>query len=254
MEPVKIIPCLDIKDGRVVKGVRFVDLVDAGDPVEAARAYAEASADELVFLDITATVEKRRTLFDVLAKVTGAVDVPVTVGGGIKTLSNIEEALSAGAVGVSLSSAAFRDPGMIKEAVERFGSEKITIAIDIDENHDLPSGREVLIDGGRTPTGADALEFALEMARLGVGKILPTSKRADGTKDGYDLTFTRAVADATGLPIIASGGAGQLEHFYEAAVEGHAWGLLAASVFHFGIFTVRQVKEYLRERDVPVIL
>lgn len=249
----RVIPCLDVKDGRVVKGVGFADLMDAGDPIEVARSYAEALADELLFLDITATVEKRRTLFDALAEVAGAVAVPVTVGGGIKTLADIDEALSAGAAGVSISSAAFRDPGTIKEAVERFGSERITVAIDVDENHDLPSGREVLLDGGRTPTGADALEFALEMARLGVGRILATSKRADGTRNGYDLAFTRAVADSTGLPVVASGGAGRLEHFYEAVVEGHALGLLAASVFHFGIFTVAQVKQYLRERMVPVI-
>jgi len=254
LEPVKVIPCLDMKEGRVVKGVHFVELVDAGDPVEAARAYAEGGAHEIAFLDITATVEKRPTMFDVLAKVTAAVDVPVAVGGGIKQLADVEAALDAGASAVSISSAAWRDADMVKEAVERFGSEKIIIAIDVDENDALPSGREVYIDGGRTATGGDALEFAISMARMGVGRILPTSKAADGTKDGYDLKVTSDIADATGLPVIASGGAGELEHFYQAVAEGHAQAVLAASVFHFGIFTIRQVKEYLSDRGIPVDL
>lgn len=254
METVKIVPCLDMKEGRVVKGVHFVDLVDTADPVEAARAYSEGGADEIAFLDITATVEKRRTMFEVLKKVTAAVDVPVAVGGGIKSLADVEEALASGASSVSISSAAFRDRDMVKEAVERFGSEKIIVAIDVDENAECASGREVYIDGGRTATGADAVEFAVGMARLGVGRILPTSKAADGTRHGYDLEVTRAIADATGLPVVASGGAGELEHFYEAVAEGHAQAVLAASVFHFGIFTVRQVKEYLAERGVPVNL
>lgn len=254
MEPVKVIPCLDMKDGRVVKGVHFVDLVDAADPVEAARAYSEGGADEIAFLDITATVEKRRTMFEVLKKVAAVVDVPLAVGGGIKSLADIEEGLEAGASSVSISSAAFRDPLMVKEAVERFGSEKIIVAVDVDANPDLPSRREVYIDGGRTATGKDAVRFAVEMARIGVGRILPTSKTADGTKEGYDIELTRAIADATGLPIIASGGAGELEHFYEVVAQGHASAVLAASVFHFGTFTIRQVKEYLRDRDIPVML
>lgn len=254
MEPVKVIPCLDMKEGRVVKGVHFVDLVDAGDPVEAAKAYAAGGADEIAFLDITATVEKRRTMFSVLAKVTAAVEVPVAVGGGIKQLSDVQAALDAGASAVSISSAAWRDGDMVKEAVERFGSEKIIIAIDVDENDALPSGREVYIDGGRTATGGDALEFAISMARLGVGRILPTSKAADGTRGGYDLKVTREIADATGLPVIASGGAGELEHFYQAVAEGHAQAILAASVFHFGTFTIREVKEYLSGRGIAVNL
>lgn len=254
MEPVKVVPCLDMKDGRVVKGIHFIDLVDAADPVEAARAYSEGGADEIAFLDITATVEKRRTMFDVLKKVAAVVDVPLALGGGIKSLADVEEALASGASSVSVSSAAYRDPAMVKEAVERFGSEKIIVAIDVDTNPDLPSRREVYIDGGRTATGTDAVEFAVEMARMGVGRLLPTSKTADGTKDGYDLEVTRAIADATGLPVIASGGAGTLEHFYQAVSQGHAQAVLAASVFHFGLFTVRQVKEYLRDRGVPVIL
>ena len=254
MEPVKVIPCLDMKEGRVVKGVHFVDLVDAGDPVEAAKAYAAGGADEIAFLDITATVEKRRTMFSVLAKVTAAVEVPVAVGGGIKQLSDVQAALDAGASAVSISSAAWRDGDMVKEAVERFGSEKIIIAIDVDENDALPSGREVYIDGGRTATGGDAIEFAISMARLGVGRILPTSKAADGTRGGYDLKVTREIADATGLPVIASGGAGELEHFYQAVAEGHAQAILAASVFHFGTFTIREVKEYLSGRGIAVNL
>ncbi len=254
MDTIRVIPCLDMKEGRVVKGVHFVDLVDAADPVEAARAYSEGGADEIAFLDITATVEKRRTMFDVLRRVAAVVDVPLTVGGGIKSCQDIEEALDSGASCVSISSAAYRTPEMVKDAVERFGSEKIVVAIDADMNASFPSRREVYIDGGRTATGKDAVEFAKEMANMAVGQILPTSKATDGTKDGYDLELTRAIADATGLPVIASGGAGKLEHFYEAVSEGHAQAVLAASVFHFGTFTIRQVKEYLKERGIPVAL
>lgn len=254
MNMVRVIPCLDMKDGRVVKGVHFVDLRDAADPVEAAKAYQASGADELAFLDITATVEKRRTMFDVMAKVAAVIEIPLTVGGGIKSLEDIEQALAAGADCVSISSAAYRNPQLVKEAVGRFGAEKIVIAIDADANDSLPSGREVYIDGGRTATGKDAVEFAREMAGLGVGQILPTSKATDGTTAGYDLQLTRQIADATGLPVIASGGAGTLEHFYQAVAEGHAQAVLAASVFHFGTFTVKQVKEYLRQRGVPVKL
>ena len=254
MGPIQVIPCLDMKEGRVVKGVHFVDLRDAADPVEAARAYVQGGADELAFLDITATIEKRRTMFDVLAKVAAVVAVPLTVGGGIRSLDNIRDAFSAGADKVSISSAAFRDKEMVRQAVETFGADCVTIAIDVDANPSLPSGREVYIDGGRTATGVDAVAFAVEMAALGVGSILPTSKGADGTKAGYDLVVTRAIADATGLPVIASGGAGTLEHFYEAVAEGHASAVLAASVFHFGELSIRQVKQYLRDRGVPVNL
>ncbi len=254
MEAIRVIPCLDMKDGRVVKGVHFVDLIDAADPVEAARAYSEGGADEIAFLDITATVEKRRTMFDVLERVTAVVDVPLTVGGGIKSCDDIEQALKSGASCVSISSAAYRTPDMVRDAVKEFGSDKIIVAIDADKNESFSSRREVYIDGGRTATGKDAVEFAGEMADIGVGRILPTSKATDGTKDGYDLELTRSIADATGLPIIASGGAGKLEHFYEAVAEGHAQAVLAASVFHFGTFTIRQVKEYLQQRDIPVNL
>ena len=252
MEPVRIIPCLDMKEGRVVKGVHFVDLIDAADPVEAARAYSDGGADEIAFLDITATVEGRRTMFNVVKKVSAVIDAPLTVGGGIKSCADIKEALVSGASCVSISSAAFRSPEMVEEAVERFGSKRIIIAIDADANDSCPSKREVYIDGGRTATGKDAVEFAREMKALGVGQILPTSKATDGTKEGYDLPLTREIAEATGLPVIASGGAGTLEHFYQAATDGKANGLLAASVFHFGTLTIQQVKGYLRDRDVPV--
>jgi len=254
MEPIRVIPCLDIKDGRVVKGVHFIELRDAADPVEAAQAYSDGGADELAFLDITATVEERRTVFDLLGKVAAVIDIPLTVGGGIRSCDDIERALEAGATCASISSAAYRDPGMVTEAVKRFGSEHIVIAIDADASDSCPSGREVYIDGGRTPTGKDAVEFAREMAEIGVGQLLPTSKATDGTTDGYDIELTRGIADATGLPVIASGGAGTLEHFHEAVAEGHASAVLAASVFHFGTFTIRQVKEHLRDQGIPVNL
>ena len=254
MDEIRVIPCLDMKDGRVVKGVHFVDLQDAADPVEAARAYDAGGADEIAFLDITATVEKRRTMFEVLERVAVVVEAPITVGGGIKSVEDVEQAMAAGASCVSISSAAFRDPEMVSEAVRQFGSEKILAAIDADANAACASGREVYIDGGRTATGKDAIEFAKEMADLGVGQILPTSKATDGVREGYDLELTRGIAEATGLPVIASGGAGKLEHFYEAVAEGKAAAVLAASVFHFGVFTVRQVKEYLKERGIPVRL
>ena len=254
MNTISIVPCLDMLEGRVVKGVHFVELRDAADPVEAARAYSDGGADEIGFLDITATVEKRRTMFDVLEKVAAAVDVPLTVGGGIKSCEDVEQALESGASCASISSASYRDPEFVGDAVKQFGADKIVVAIDADANEACPSGREVYIDGGRTATGKDAVEFAKEMANLGVARLLPTSKATDGVKNGYDIQLTRAIADETGLPVIASGGAGKLEHFYEAVVEGHAQAVLAASVFHFGTFTVRQVKEYLQGRGIPVFL
>ncbi|TFH16795.1 MAG: imidazole glycerol phosphate synthase subunit HisF [Lentisphaerales bacterium] len=253
MSVVRVIPCLDMKDGRVVKGVHFVDLKDAADPVQAARAYSAGGADEIAFLDITATVENRRTMFDVLKNVADAVSVPLTVGGGIKSCSDIESALKSGASHVSISSAAFRDSAMVKQAVGEFGASTIVIAIDADANDACPSSREVFIDGGRTATGKDAVEFAKEMAGLGVGQILPTSKATDGTKAGFDLHLTRAIADATGLPVIASGGAGTLNHFLEAVTEGHAQAVLGASVFHFGILTIGQVKEHLGKHGIEVV-
>ena len=249
---VNIMPCLDMRAGRVVKGIQFVDLVDAGDPVACATAYEADGADELGFLDIAATVEKRRTMFDVLRRVTAAVKIPVTVGGGIRALADVEAALAAGARKVAISSAAFRDPAFVAAAVKQFGGAAIVAAIDVDRNPRLPSQREVFIDGGRIPTGADAVEFAKRLADLGVGEILPTSKLSDGSKRGYDLELIRAIVDATKLPTVASGGAGKLIHFLEAVKEGHASTLLAASVFHFGTFTVRQIKAYLVGQKVGV--
>ena len=251
---VSIMPCLDMLDGRVVKGIKFVDLKDAGDPVQAAVAYENGGADELAILDITATVERRATRLEVIRAVTGAVKLPVTVGGGIKTTVDIDMALQAGATAVSISSAAFRDPEFVKGAVTLFGSGKIVVAIDVDKNDALPSGREVIIDGGRTPTGVDAVEFAVKMRDLGVGRLLPTSKTADGALTGYDVKGLRALVDATGLPVVASGGAGTLDHFLAAVREGGASVLLAASVFHFGTFSIRQVKEFLAANGVRVNL
>ena len=249
---VSLMPCLDIRGGRVVKGIHFSDWIDAGDPVALAATYAADGADELGFLDIVAMREKRRPAFDVLRQVTGAAKIPVTAGGGIRTLADVESALEAGAARVSLSTAAYLDPALVAEAVKRFGSQIIVVAIDADRNPKMPSKRELCIDGGRTPTGEDALEFAKKMAGLGVGRLLPTSIPGDGTKRGYDLDFIRGVAVATKLSTVASGGAGKLIHFLEAVKEGHADVLLAASVFHFGIFTVRQIKTYLLGQQVAV--
>ncbi len=249
---VSIMPCLDMRNGRVVKGIHFVDLIDAGDPVACATAYEESGADELGFLDITATVENRPTMFDVLRRVTAAVKIPVTVGGGIRSLADVATALEAGAKKVSISSAAFRNPAFVAEAVKKFGGQHVVVAIDADRNAKLPSEREVYVDGGRTATGMDAIEFAKKMADVGVGEILPTSKTGDGAKRGYDLELIRGIVDATHLPTVASGGAGKLIHFLEAVKEGHASTLLAASVFHFGTFTVRQVKTYLATQGVAV--
>ena len=251
---VRIMPCLDMKEGKVVKGVHFVDLRDAGDPVECTGAYCEQGADELAFLDITATVEKRKTMLDVFRKVAEASSVPVTLGGGIKSLQNVEEALEAGASKVSMSSAAVRNRDLVEQAAKRFGSEKLVVAVDADASEECDSGYEVYIDGGRTPTGIDAVDFAREAYDRGAGTLLPTSKATDGTKDGYDLELTRSIADVVGVPVIASGGAGTMKHFYEAATEGKASTLLAASVFHFGEIKIPELKEYLQEQGVNVRL
>lgn len=254
MKPVRIMPCLDIKDGRVVKGVNFVDLQDAADPVEAAIAYDQGGADELAFLDITATVEKRVPIYDVLAEVTRAVKLPVTIGGGLKTTGDLSKAFESGASAVSISSAAFRDPDFIKEAVKLFGGNRVAVALDYDLNDGLPSGREVLIDGGRTHTGRDMVEFAVKMRGLGIGSIIATSRAADGMKSGYDVYGIRQLADATGIAIVASGGAGKVEDFLAAAREGGAQVLLAASVFHFGALKIMDVKRYLHDNGIPVIM
>ncbi len=250
-EPVLIMPCLDMQNGRVVKGVHFVDIQDAGDPVECARAYCAAGADELALLDITATVEGRATMLDVVRRVADAVTVPFTVGGGINSVAAATEVLDAGANKVSVSSAAFRSPELVPDMVAAFGADKVTVAIDVDQNPAMPSGYEVYIDGGRTPTGADAIEWAKRADGFGVACILPTSKAGDGARTGYDLPVIRAMADAVSAAVVASGGAGTLDHFYEA-VEAGATILLAASVFHFHIIDIPELKAYLRERGVTL--
>ncbi|MFH1730488.1 MAG: imidazole glycerol phosphate synthase cyclase subunit [Planctomycetota bacterium] len=250
-EKVSIMPCLDMQNGRVVKGVHFVDIRDAGDPVECALAYCKAGADELALLDITATVEGRGTMLDVVGRVAEAATVPFTVGGGISDVASAAAVLEAGADKVSTSSAAFRRPDVIQEMVREFGPDKVTVAIDVDQNAAMPSGYEVCIDGGRTATGADAVEWARQVDGYGVPVILPTSKAGDGAKTGYDLPVIRAMKDAVSASIVASGGAGKLEHFYEA-VEAGATILLAASVFHFRMIEIPDLKDYLRGRGVAL--
>ena len=249
--PVGIMPCLDMQNGRVVKGVHFVDIRDAGDPVECARAYCEAGADELALLDITATVEGRATMLDVVERVAEVTTVPFTVGGGISDVRSAELVLGAGADKVSTSSAAFRNPELIPEMVKALGTEKVTVAIDVDQNESMSSGYEVYIDGGRTATGADAVEWAKRVDGYGVPVILPTSKAGDGAQTGYDLPVIRAIKEAVSADVVASGGAGELEHFYEA-VQAGATVLLAASVFHFGIIGIRELKDYLVGRGVSI--
>jgi cyclase len=248
---VSIMPCLDMQNGRVVKGVHFVDIRDAGDPVECAKAYCQAGADELALLDITATVENRATMLDIVNKVAEVTTIPFTVGGGIRDVASAAAVIEAGADKVSVSSAAFRKPDVISQMVAEFGPEKITVAIDVDRNETLPSGYEVYIDGGRTATGADAIEWARKVDGFGVSVILPTSKAGDGARTGYDLPVIRAMADACSAAIVASGGAGKLEHFYEA-VEAGATILLAASVFHFHTIDIGELKDYLRSRGLNV--
>ncbi len=250
----RVIPCLDVKDGRLVKGINFVKLQDVGDPAENASVYCEAGADELVFLDITATIENRKTLLDAVKRTVEKITVPLTVGGGIRDCLAIEELLELGASKVSINTAAVHNPDLIKEAAEGFGSEKITIAIDTFSNSQLPSGFEVIINGGTTGTGMDAVEWAKKVEDLGAGAILPTSMDADGTQTGYDIPMTRAISSAVKVPIIASGGAGTLEHLYHAIVEGGADAVLVASIAHFGTYTIKQMKEYLAERGIPVKL
>jgi len=250
-QPISIMPCLDMQDGRVVKGVHFVDIKDAGDPVECAVAYCNAGADELALLDIVATVEGRGTMLDVVTRVAEAATVPFSVGGGISDVASAAAVLGAGADKVSTSSAAFRRPEVIPEMIQEFGPDKVTVAIDVDQNDAMPSGYEVYIDGGRTATGADAIEWAKKVDGFGVQVILPTSKAGDGAKTGYDLPVIRAMKDVVSATIVASGGAGELEHFYEA-VEAGATVLLAASVFHFKTIRISEVKDYLRGRGVRV--
>ncbi|BAF60713.1 MAG: imidazole glycerol phosphate synthase subunit HisF [Pelotomaculum sp.] len=246
----RIIPCLDVTEGRVVKGTNFINLRDAGDPVELAAFYDREGADELVFLDITASAEGRKTTVEMVYRTAGEVFIPFTVGGGISTLEDIRFILSAGADKVSINTAAVKDPQLVTEAANRFGSQCIVVAIDARQRG--PESWEVYIHGGRTPTGIDAVEWAKKAEFLGAGEILLTSMDRDGTKDGYDLALTRAVARAVNIPVIASGGAGSLEHLYEGLTEGEADAVLAASIFHFGEYSIREAKEYLRSRGVPV--
>jgi imidazole glycerol-phosphate synthase subunit HisF len=249
----RILPCLDVKAGRVVKGVNFVNLKDAGDPVELAKVYNEAGADELVFLDITATHEDRDTIIDVVYRTAEQVFIPLTVGGGIQSLENVKNLLRSGADKVSINSAAVRDPDFINRASDRFGNQCIVVAIDARkrENPDNP-GWDVYVRGGRENTGIDALYWAAEVAKRGAGELLVTSMDADGTQAGYDLQLTRAIADTVEIPVVASGGAGTCEHIHSALTDGKAEAALLASLLHFGQLTVSQIKNYLRDRQVPI--
>ncbi|MBN2038339.1 MAG: imidazole glycerol phosphate synthase subunit HisF [Chitinispirillaceae bacterium] len=251
-KPVRIMPCLDMQNGRVVKGVHFVDIKDAGDPVECAMAYCKNGADELAMLDITATIEGRATMLEVVKRVAEVVTVPFTVGGGIADVKSAVAVLDAGADKVSVSSAAFRKPDLIPEMIREFGADKVTVAIDVDRNAAMPSGYEVYIDGGRTATGADTLEWAKRVDGFGIPVILPTSKAGDGARTGYDLPVIRAIKSAVKAEVVASGGAGKREHFYEA-VQAGATILLAASLFHFGMLGIKELKEYLSGQGVKVL-
>lgn len=249
----RIIPCLDVNNGRVVKGVNFVNLRDAGDPVEIGAAYDRAGADELVFLDITASSDARRTVVDMVRRVAETVFIPFTVGGGIRTVEDFREILREGADKVSVNTAAILNPHLIAEAADKFGSQCVVLAIDAKRRPDR-SGWNVYRNGGRIDMGIDAVEWAVQAEKLGAGEILLTSMDCDGTKAGYDLELTRAIAERVGIPVIASGGAGRLEHFYDALTVGKADAALAASLFHYKELEIRQVKEYLAKRDVPVRL
>lgn len=245
----RIIPCLDVKDGRVVKGIRFLGLKDAGDPVEVASFYNKEGADEVVFLDITASAENRPILMDVVRKTAEQVFMPLTVGGGIRNLDDIRDLLSAGADKVSINTAAVKEPLLIKEASNKYGSQCIVVAIDAKKNKD---SWQVFINGGRTPTEKDALKWAREAFKLGAGEILLTSMDFDGTKDGYDLELTKRVCESVAIPVIASGGAGKLEHFYDVLTCGRADAALAASVFHYRQYSIKEVKDFLKQKGVDI--
>ncbi|MGI6590572.1 MAG: imidazole glycerol phosphate synthase subunit HisF [Eggerthellaceae bacterium] len=250
----RVIPCMDVKDGRVVKGVNFVNLRDAGDPIELAQRYDEQRADEVVFLDITATHEGRKTTVAMASRASEELRLPYCVGGGFRTVADIRTMIAAGADKVSVNSAAVAHPEIITQAAAAFGTQAILCAIDAKQVAGNPNKWEVYVAGGRKATGLDAVEWAAEAARRGAGEILLTSMDRDGSKDGFDLALTRAVARAVDIPVIASGGVGKLEHFAEGIIEGEADAVLAASVFHFGTYTVRQVKEYLASQGIPVRL
>ncbi len=250
MLKMRLIPCLDVKDGRVVKGVNFVDLRDAGDPVEAAKAYDKAGADELCFLDITATHENRGTMFEVVRRTAEQCFMPLTVGGGVRTLEDIRNLLLAGADKVSINSAAVARREFVKEAAEKFGSQCIVVALDAKETS--PGKFEIFTHGGRKETGIDAVEFAREVTALGAGEILLTSMDRDGTGQGFNIALTAAVADAVSIPVIASGGVGTLDHLVEGIRDGHATAVLAASIFHFGTFTIGQVKAHMAAAGIPM--
>ena len=249
----RIIPCLDVKNGRVVKGVNFVDLKDAGDPVEIAKAYDKAGADEVVFLDITASSDQRGTVVDMVRKVAANVFIPFTVGGGIRTVDDFKMLLREGADKISINSSAINNPQLIGDAAQKFGSQCVVVAIDAKKRAD-GSGWNIYKNGGRIDVGIDAVEWAKKAESLGAGEILLTSMDCDGTKAGYDIELTRTIAESVGIPVIASGGAGTLEHFYDALTEGKADAALAASLFHYNELEIREVKEYLAGRDVPVRL
>ncbi len=250
----RIIPCLDVDAGRVVKGVKFVDIRDAGDPVEIARRYDAAGADEITFLDITASSDERETLVHVVEQVASEVFMPLTVGGGIRSAADVRRMLNAGADKVGINTAAIREPELVRQAAERFGSQCIVVAIDAKRvtGPDEPARWEVFTHGGRKPTGLDAVEWAARMSEYGAGEILLTSMDRDGTREGFDLALTRAVSDAVPVPVIASGGVGNLQHLVDGVLEGHADAVLAASIFHFGEFSIAEAKDYMAVRGVPV--
>lgn len=250
----RVIPCLDVKNGRLVKGVNFVNLQDVGDPAENGAAYSDAGADELVFLDITASVENRPTMLEAVRRTVQGIAIPLTVGGGIRNVDDIQGLLDAGVSKISINTAAVQRPELVREAANKFGSERITVAIDTRQSDTLPSGFEVVVRGGTQGAGIDAVAWARQVEELGAGAILPTSMDTDGKQTGYDLPMTRAIADAVRVPVIASGGAGSLEHLKEAIVNGHADAVLVASIAHFGTFTIRQMKEYLAAQGIPVRL
>lgn len=248
----RIIPCLDVKDGRTVKGVNFVNLRDAGSAVELAEYYSNNGADELVFLDITATVEGRDTLCNLVKEVAERISIPFTVGGGIRSVADVERILSCGADKVSVNSAAVRRPELLRELASQFGSQCVVLALDVKSNPEMPSGYETVVDGGRTATGLDALEWAKEAEKLGVGEILLTSMDADGTKNGFSVDLNSIISGNINIPVIASGGAGTMEHFKEVFLEGKADAALAASVFHFREIEIPKLKEYLHQEGIPV--